>query len=206
TLSEGTHHLSATVRDADGVVAESTRTVVVTPTAPVVTIVAPAAGTVVFAGEPVAFAGQAFDLADGDLAPQLVWESDLQGALGSGARLTLTGLVPGTHAVTARVTDRDGLPGEARGTVRVLPATLVLTAEADTFVRADFPTSNYGASTILQALRRPERQIFLRFLVPGTAGAQIAHATLRLTVGNAHGSAGPDGGTIAPCDTSWDER
>jgi len=204
TLSEGTHHVRARVEDADGVATEDTRTLIVAPTAPAVTIVSPAPAAVGVTGEAVAFAGGALDFADGDLAPRLVWESDLQGRLGTGALLNVTGLVAGTHVITAHATDRDGLVGSATVTVRILPAALVLPAVADAYVRADLPTTNFGRAGTLQT--RLDRETLLRFVVPDTAGARIARATLRLTVGTAVGSSSQSGGTVSVTDTSWDER
>ncbi len=206
-LREGTHRLTATVRDADSVPATVARTVVVTPSAPVVTITTPAPGAVGVSDQTVAFAGGALDFADGDLRRRLEWISDLQGALGTGALLTATGLVPGTHVVTARATDRDGLGGQAQVMVRIVPPTLVLPAVADAYVRADLPATNYGRSTTLQISSRPERQAFLRFVVDGTAGVDIARATLRLTVSTSTGSSSASGGTlsIAP-DAAWEEK
>src|SRR5207244_1656876 len=88
-------------------------------TAPLVTILAPASGTRVLPGSPVAFAGPATDVEDGDLGARIAWSSDQDGALGTGPSVTAGALGVGAHVITARVSDDDGLRGEARISVRV---------------------------------------------------------------------------------------
>ena len=77
---------------------------------PVVTISAPSDGAVVVAGDPVDLQASAFDAEDGDLSALLVWESSLDGVLGAGAALQ-TALSPGTHTISASVTDGSGNDG-----------------------------------------------------------------------------------------------
>lgn len=88
--------------------------------APVVRILEPSDGAAVVAGAPVTFRGNALDETEGDSSAALVWTSDLQGVLGTGAAFTTT-LLPGRHGVTATVTDGDGLEGTAQVGLDVHP-------------------------------------------------------------------------------------
>src|SRR5206468_3343610 len=88
-------------------------------TAPVVNIAAPAPNATVNIGSPVTFSGKATDAESGDLSGQIQWTSNLDGALGTGASITVARLQPGTHTITARVTDATGLSGRAQITLQV---------------------------------------------------------------------------------------
>jgi hypothetical protein len=87
--------------------------------APVVTITSPNDGAVINQGSPITFAATALDDFDGDLSSSLVWTSDKNGALGTGASLTLANLAKGTHTITATVTDSGGVPGSAQLRIRI---------------------------------------------------------------------------------------
>jgi hypothetical protein len=80
----------------------------------VVTISAPPDGTIVDEGQPVTLTGSATDAEDGDISASLVWSSDLDGALGSGASVGAVTLAPGLHTITASVTDSSGLPASTQ--------------------------------------------------------------------------------------------
>jgi hypothetical protein len=117
---------------------ESARTTAVAATpgnaAPTVTILAPADGLNVGPDEEVDFSAAAADLEDGDLGEELVWFSSLQGEIGTGPALSCV-LQPGTHRITAAVTDRVGRVAHDSVTVVVdeaqtAPAVLI-TAPAD---------------------------------------------------------------------------
>jgi hypothetical protein len=63
---------------------------------------------------PATLAGYAYDPEDGPLADEaLRWESDRQGALGSGRHLLVEALSPGTHQITLTATDSDGMTAQA---------------------------------------------------------------------------------------------
>jgi len=87
---------------------------------PAVTIVQPGDGATFFIGDTVTLRATARDTVDGDLGAAVVWESDAQGALGTGGTLA-TSLALGPHTLTARVTDRDGFIGTAHVGVTVNP-------------------------------------------------------------------------------------
>ena len=65
------------------------------------------------------FAGSALDAESGDLSAGLVWSSQKDGVIGSGAAFSITTLTKGRHQVTATVTDPDGNTGSATVVVRV---------------------------------------------------------------------------------------
>jgi hypothetical protein len=66
----------------------------------------------------VNLAGSASDLELGDVSEQIVWSSNRDGELGSGASLAVT-LSSGGHLLTASVTDETGLTGSAQRSVTV---------------------------------------------------------------------------------------
>jgi hypothetical protein len=86
--------------------------------APVVTITSPAGGTTFPAGATVNLAASASDLEEGSVASSLVWSSNRDGELGSGASLATT-LSSGGHVITASVTDETGLTGSAKVSLTV---------------------------------------------------------------------------------------
>src|SRR5438876_8722970 len=88
-------------------------------TSSVVNNSAPAPNATVNIGAPVTFAGTATDAESGDLSSQIQWTSNLDGVLGTGASIIVPHLQPGTHVITARVTDSTGLSGQARITLNV---------------------------------------------------------------------------------------
>ncbi len=76
---------------------------------PVVTITVPSGDITVTEGDQVDFTGTAVDVELGDVAASIVWASSLHGGLGSGANLSTSALVVGTHTITAAVADGNRL-------------------------------------------------------------------------------------------------
>lgn len=91
-------------------------------TVPVVAINSPASGSTFEEKETITFSGTATDPEDGDLSSKLVWTSSLDGVIGAGASFSKA-LSPGTHTITATVTDNGGLTGTAAITITVNAAT-----------------------------------------------------------------------------------
>jgi hypothetical protein len=83
-------------------------------------ILAPAPNAEFPAAQPLLLAGDAYDLED-ELLPdeRFHWQSDRDGALGTGRSLTLAGLSPGPHTLTLTVTDNQGNPGVSTVTIVV---------------------------------------------------------------------------------------
>ncbi|MFQ5614272.1 MAG: Ig-like domain-containing protein, partial [Anaerolineae bacterium] len=86
--------------------------------APSVTVLSPASGDLFVSGDPINFSGVATDPEDGDLSAGLIWNSSVDGPIGTGASLT-TALSPGVHIITASAIDSAGLPGSASVTITV---------------------------------------------------------------------------------------
>src|SRR5207237_1019480 len=120
TLRSGTHVLTASVRDSGGRSAAAEVTVEVNA-APTVRITGPADGSTFSPGEAITLAGTAADAEDGDLGAAIAWSSSLQGPLGAGGTLAGGTLGPGTHVLTASVTDGGGRSASATTTVVVAP-------------------------------------------------------------------------------------
>jgi hypothetical protein len=110
-----------------------------TPGRPTVTISLPAPGGQAIEGDSVSFAGSASDPQEGDLSPSLVWESDLDGPIGSGAGFDLSSLSVGAHTITASVTDGDGQSNSAQ---------VAFTVDANTVPGVTITAPGAGASFV----------------------------------------------------------
>jgi hypothetical protein len=106
--------------------------------APVVSISAPDTGELFFESESVAFAASAADNEDGNLSSAIQWSSNIDGALGTGANISVN-LRGGSHIISAAVTDSqsatvigtvsvtsDGLPGDINDDGQVTLSDLLL--------------------------------------------------------------------------------
>ncbi len=87
----------------------------------------------------VNFVGLGTDPEEGDLSANIVWMSNIDGKLGTGASLTVTGLTPGTHTITATITDSLGQTGSSK------PITITITGESG-------PHGNFDSGTSACAL------------------------------------------------------
>jgi VCBS repeat-containing protein len=79
--------------------------------APLVAISAPTDGASFPDGGTVNFAGTAMDAQDGNLTASLLWESSLDGVIGTGGSFSRSDLSVGIHTITASVEDSSGLNG-----------------------------------------------------------------------------------------------
>ena len=109
-LSAGSHTITARATDSGGLSASRQVNVTVnsTNTAPTVTISSPGGGTSVVHGTSIPLSGSASDTQDGNLSASLVWTSNLDGQIGTGATFSRS-LTAGSHTVTARATDQGGM-------------------------------------------------------------------------------------------------
>jgi hypothetical protein len=119
-LTAGSHTITASATDST---AHTTKisvsiTVTSTNTAPSVTISSPSSGTTVTEGTSLTFSGTASDTEDGSLTSKLVWKSNIDGQIGTGASFTRS-LSDGSHTITAFATDSGGLTGQKSVTVTV---------------------------------------------------------------------------------------
>jgi hypothetical protein len=139
TLPAGTHLITASATDNNGLAASKQVSVTVTApanTAPSVTISSPSS-TSLTAGASIAFAGSANDTQDGSLTAALVWTSNLVGQIGLGGSFTTT-LPAGSHTITASVSDSGGLVGSKQMLVSVsvantAPSVSILSPSSATF-------------------------------------------------------------------------
>ena len=105
--------------------------------APVVTISQPTTngGSVSFTqGATVSFSGAGNDAEDGNVGASLVWDSSINGQIGTGPSFSTSSLSVGTHTITATATDSAGAPGSASITVIIssAPSSINLTATLST--------------------------------------------------------------------------
>jgi hypothetical protein len=78
-------------------------------TAPAVSIGSPSNGSTFTEGDAVSFSGSASDNEDGNISASLVWTSDLDGQIGTGASFSTASLSVGTHTITAEASDSGSL-------------------------------------------------------------------------------------------------
>ena len=100
---------------------------------PVVTIASPANGASFHVKSSITFSASALDSEHGNLSSSLVWSSDREGSLGTGAEFTRALAVEGQHSITAAVTDLLGNKGSATVAIQVVndPPVVQITAPAD---------------------------------------------------------------------------
>lgn len=94
--------------------------------APVVSITAPVGGQGVAPNTRLSFSGVAIDTEDGDLSAELVWQSDLDGRIGTGAAFSTSRLSPGLHEITASAVDSMQAQSFMSVTLRIFPAGRVI--------------------------------------------------------------------------------
>lgn len=83
-------------------------------------------------GASVTFSGSAVDPEDGDLTGgSLVWESDIDGEIGTGTSVATSELSVGHHIVTLTATDGDGATATDRIGVRIRPPGEAVTVELE---------------------------------------------------------------------------
>ncbi len=129
-LSRGDHRITASAVNGFGTVGTASIVVVVDQAAPEVAIFAPESGASVDEGARLGLAGAAIDLEDGDLSHAIVWRSDLEGLLGTGAGPSAVLATVGTHRIIATATDSHGFTRSVETSVLVVPAGPVVTIAA----------------------------------------------------------------------------
>ncbi|HSF18384.1 MAG TPA: hypothetical protein VLK65_22835 [Vicinamibacteria bacterium] len=100
---------------------------------PVVTIQNPTDGASFAVGANIQFTGAAVDAEEGNLAANLVWTSDVEGNIGTGASFSTSTLSLGFHSITASAMDSGGLIGSDAVTIKVgnFAPTATITAPND---------------------------------------------------------------------------
>ena len=204
-LDAGPHTITAGVADSSAL-AGGAQVVVVANAAPAVAIVAPATDAALVANRPVVLAARAIDAEDGDVGASVEWESDRDGALGTGRLRTVAGLSAGAHVLTARARDGDGASGATTLRVTIRSNVQAVVAGADTYVDGASPARNAGKEDMLRVDAEPRREALLRFTVAGLAPFTVASAALELTVGPLDNDSSNAGGTLhAHTGGGWSE-
>lgn len=98
--------------------------------APAVTIDSPSDGSSFSSGTAIDFSGSASDPEDGGITASLVWKSDIDGQIGTGASFSAT-LSDGTHTITATASDSLGKTGSSSITVTVGTTTSPTSVKVD---------------------------------------------------------------------------
>jgi subtilase family protein/cadherin-like protein/Big-like domain-containing protein/FG-GAP repeat protein len=96
----------------------------------------PPDGAVFNTADTIPFSGTANDFEDGNISGSIVWSSDLDGVLGSGASINISTLSVGLHTISANVIDSDNNSFTATKQVRV------------TVVDTNPPTTNNDSITL----------------------------------------------------------
>jgi hypothetical protein len=152
-LPLGTHTLTATATDSQGLSATQTVTFSLFAEPPNVTIDAPLEGATVGAG-PVNLRGEATDPQDGRIPGSgLVWRVDGT-QVGTGAQIS-TPLTAGDHTITLTVTNSDGISAEAVRHVRAVAGapTVAVTQPPN---NSDFPSAETVAVTFSASAVDPQ--------------------------------------------------
>ena len=102
-----------------------------TNTAPTVAITAPTSNISITQGTSLTLSGSASDTQDGNLSAKLQWQSNIDGAIGTGSSLSKI-LSQGTHTITATVVDSGGLSAARQVSVTVTALPLTNTAPSVT--------------------------------------------------------------------------
>jgi hypothetical protein len=161
--------------------------------APFVRIETPTNGASVANGAAVSLSALAIDREDGDLAPIAVWNSSIDGALGTGGSLSLANLSVGQHSIHVSITDSLGLVATDAITLTVVSVTasqtVTLQPVADSYIRSDSPTGNYGTESKLRHRVNEGSSSIYRFDL-STVGGVVLEAKLRLA------AAAADSGTL----------
>ena len=148
----GTYAVTYRVTDDDGASSPTARVVitVVLNQNPVATIASPTDGAAFAVGETITFTGTGTDHEDGDLTgASIVWTSNLDGQIGTGASFTRDDLAEGTHTITLTATDGEGASGSHSASITVSELGPVVTGEWHTdteFGSVDFTVNPQGTA------------------------------------------------------------
>jgi len=101
---------------------------------PTVSIISPDADSFWSYTEPINFSASALDPEDGNISSMLVWASNIQGQIGTGAAFTRM-LSPGAHTITANATDSKGSQRSASVSITVsgVEASIALSRQSINF-------------------------------------------------------------------------
>lgn len=155
---------------------------------PVATIGAPVSGSQAFAGDPVTFQGSATDAESGSLTGEsLLWQSDLDGVLGSGGLLTRSDLSTGTHQITLSATDPAGGSGTASVSLSIVenqaPVVSIASPADGTQVLAGVEVTLSGSANDPEDGAVPTAALAWESSLDGSLGPGAQISTASLSVG-----------------------
>jgi len=191
-LVAGTHLITATATDSGSLAGSDAISLTVqapSNTPPTVLISLPTNGSSVQVGTSVSFLGSASDSQDGNLTASMTWNSNLQGALGTGGSFSRSNLVVGTHTITASAVDNGGLTGSAGVTLTVqpppnTPPVVTITAPANgVMVTAGTSVTFIGSAQDAQD-GNVSASLVWRSHTQGVIGTGASFSTSVLTVGS----------------------
>ncbi len=152
-LSAGSHIITATVSDSKGKSANTARhvTAALYNAPPQISISALNAGLSHSKGQNFTLTASATDSEDGNLGTAITWTSSMGGTLGTGSPVTVS-LSPGSHTITANVTDSQGKTATASRTVTAVasnspPSASILSISQGTLTAAGQPCIFKGSAT-----------------------------------------------------------
>jgi hypothetical protein len=156
---------------------------------PMASISAPANGSSFAVGDNITFTGTSTDPEDGNLTASLIWDSNLDGLIGTGGSFSTTALSEGAHSITVTTTDNGNLTGLDTITVTVLPAgggttTLSIPINSGSDDAEEKPAGNVviGSLDLDLVASGGDQTIGLRFNnVDIPQGATIADAYIQFT-------------------------
>ncbi|HKJ27260.1 MAG TPA: right-handed parallel beta-helix repeat-containing protein [Anaerolineales bacterium] len=129
SLSIGGHTIFASVNDSHGQTTEESILIWVESTRPEVSILSPSENDVFYAGSEILFIGSALDLEDGDISESIIWNSSRDGVIGVGESFSMAHLSVGKHKITASVSDKHDMVGEAHIEIEIMLDSTPPTAE-----------------------------------------------------------------------------
>jgi subtilisin family serine protease len=150
-LTPGTHTITLTATDVLGVVGIATRTIIIASNqSPTAAISAPANTSTFLLGSSVNFTGSGSDPEDGTLSgASLVWASNRDGQIGTGATLSTSTLSAGIHTITLTAKDSRGATALATVTVVInrAPTATISSPAANASAVAGTSVTFNGAAT-----------------------------------------------------------
>ncbi|MEN8260620.1 MAG: heparin lyase I family protein [Pseudomonadota bacterium] len=166
--------------------------------APVVDVYAPGDGAYYRQGDSINFTASVTDAEEGNITPRLIWESDIDGRIGTGGKVTRPDLSVGTHTVVASVTDSEGLSHSVSVTLTVAQAsTRTFVWEGRVSAGRDDAEENLSTGKVYRRNRDLElaydkapQRVGLRFTdVAVPRGATIVKSYIQFTADEAHSDA-----------------
>jgi hypothetical protein len=144
-MTIGEHRVTASVTDSAGSTTSSSIVVAITDAtsnqSPIVSITTPADGVSVPQGVPVEFSATASDAEDGPIGASIAWSSSIDGAFGIGDTVTSSALSPGSHTISAQVTD-------SAGATRSDSITITVSAQVNAAPSVSIESPSDGASFV----------------------------------------------------------